>query len=99
TTRCALVPPKPKPLMPARRGYGAAFGAHGCACVAMVNGDASRPRPGSAAVKLCCGGTVRAAKARSTLISEATPDTQPVWPISDLTLPSCTFGSAGERAA
>ena len=65
----------------------------------MSNGEAASSRSGWGVVKLCCGGTVRAAKACRILISEARPDTQPVWPISDLTLPSWTRGSPAARAA
>ncbi len=56
----------------------------------MKKRDCASSSRGFASVKLACGGIVRAPRAPSTLITEATPAAHPVCPMFAFTLPSAT---------
>ena len=81
TTTCALVPPTPSELMPARRG---ASPGHGAARADSTNGVRSRSSSGFGAVKLASGGSVRWRSACTTLIRLATPAAVSRWPMLGL---------------
>ncbi len=81
------MPPKPKPLMAARRGWPGARAGQGSGWDSTRNGLSSKPRWGPARSKLAVGGSRRCLRASSTLSNPAAPAAVSVWPMFDLTEP------------
>ena len=83
----ALIPPKPKPLMAARRGWPAARAGQGSGWVRTRNGLFSKPSWGPARSKFAVGGRMRCLSASRTLSNPAAPAAVSAWPMFDLTEP------------
>ncbi|MNV64020.1 hypothetical protein D3C71_1566450 [compost metagenome] len=85
TTTCALVPPMPKELTPARRGC-APMG-HARASVLTKNGLAPKSICGLGVSKFRLGGRVACLSAITVLMSPVTPAAASRWPMLVLTEP------------
>ena len=100
STAWKFVPPKPKALTPARRGWwpvglepGPRLGVH----VERTVGEVAPS--GSAGSTPSVGGSTRWCSASATLISPATPAVALVWPIIDLTEPIAQLLARRRRLA
>ena len=87
TATWKLLPPKPKLLTPARRGWSPPR-IHGRASVPSRNGLLSRSRLGLGRSILMDGGSTPWRSAITALNSPAAPAAAFVWPICDFTEPS-----------
>jgi hypothetical protein len=85
STTCALVPPAPNAVTPARRGPAAS---HGRRAALTKNGLASSASSGLGAAKLMVGGSSRCRSASTVLIRPAMPAASPRWPTLAFTEPS-----------
>src|SRR5512137_2890177 len=85
TSRWALMPPKPKALIAARRGTPFLRNGHGVVAPRRVKGLLSRSTPLAGVEKLAVGGKVWALRARRVLRRAAEPAAVRRWPIFDLT--------------
>ncbi len=83
----ALMPPKPNPLMAARRGRPECRAGHGSARVRTRNGLSSSPSCGLDRSKFAVGGRVRCFSAIRTLSRPAAPAAVSAWPMFALTEP------------
>ncbi len=86
----ALMPPKPKALIPTRRG--APSSPHRRA--APITSKRLGPRSGCGSSQCSVGGTTRWCRARADLMSPAMPLAGMAWPMLDFTEPSPTGGSS-----
>ncbi len=78
STACALVPPNPNELTPARRGP--APSRHGASSVWTRNGVLAKSILGDGCVTLIDGGSVRRCSASAVLIRLAAPAAITMWP-------------------
>ncbi len=85
SARCALVPPKPNELTPARRGW--PFASQAISLRGRKKGPVPSSRRGFSSLTPGCGGNLRWCKARAALIRPAIPEADMVWPMFALTLP------------
>ena len=84
-SRCALIPPNPKPFTAARRGTSAPRRCHGWLCCRIVNGLSARRTLSEGRSKLATGGSVPCCIASSVLMRPALPAAVSRWPMFDLT--------------
>src|SRR5665213_3369385 len=85
SSKCALTPPKPKPLIAARRGVVSLRRRHSRPSLRTWNGDSSILIPGAGVAKFAVGGNVCARIADSTLTTPDAPAAVSRCPTVDFT--------------